>query len=128
MSRWAPYFTDAELACHCGQCSPIFEGWMDPEFMQVVMELRRRLDIPFKVTSAYRCPEYNESVSETGRDGPHTTGRAIDIAIYGENAYRLIQEAISHGLPGIGVNQKGDYTGRFVHLDLARQIPWVWTY
>ena len=34
---------------------------------------------PLQITSAYRCPSHNDSVSSTGMAGPHTTGLAVDI-------------------------------------------------
>lgn len=89
---------------------------MDPEFMRHIVALRRQLGFPLPVTSAYRCPEHNQRVSSTGPDGPHTTGRAIDIAVQGRDALRLLEAALTtHYFTGIGIHQRGD--GRFIHLD-----------
>ena len=116
------YFTEDELKCsHCGY------NMMKADFMDRVIELRRALDFPFVVTSAYRCPVHNSNVSSTGATGPHTTGRAIDIGVSRERAYELIKLAIMSGFTGIGVNQKGN--GRFIHLDdLINGRPTVWSY
>ena len=63
--------------------------------------------------------------------GAHASGHAIDIAVTGNQAHRLLEAALSMGMTGIGVNQKGP--NRFIHLDDLewdenRPRPWVWSY
>jgi zinc D-Ala-D-Ala carboxypeptidase len=121
-----PHFTDDELRCKCG-CGMLPK----PDFMQKVERLRVVCNFPFVVTSAARCPNHNDRVSKTGRTGPHTTGRAIDIGVSHDRAYNLIVKALQLGFTGIGVNQKGD--GRFVHVDDlmgedGNTRPRVWSY
>lgn len=114
-----------ELACPCG-CNNML---MDGIFMKRLVAMREALDFPFVVTSGYRCPEYNSSISSTGMGGPHTTGRAVDIAISGENADKLVGSSYEHGMTGRGINQKGDK--RFIHLDdlpSPRPRPRIWSY
>jgi len=116
------YFTEDELKCsHCG------EQGMNDDFMQKVEQLREELGFPFPVTSAYRCPEHPIEAKKSA-PGAHASGRAIDIGISHENAYRLIQAAINSGFTGIGINQKG--SARFIHIDdLDYGIrPTVWSY
>jgi uncharacterized protein YcbK (DUF882 family) len=123
------YFTEDELRCRCG-CG---QAKMEPEFMRKLVSLREKAGFPFHLTSAYRCPMFNEIVSLTGRGGPHTTGRAVDIALWGREAHWLISNAAAHGMSGIGINQKGTYTQRFIHVDdlsndKHQPRPWSWTY
>lgn len=125
--RW-PNFTRAELACRCG-C----EGFVEvPEFLDRLQALRTAYARPLAVTSGYRCPEHNARVSGTGRTGPHTTGRAVDLAVRGAEAYKLLLLAFEHGFTGLGINQKG--ASRFLHLDdlpegePAAPRPTVWSY
>ncbi len=119
------YFTELELRCTCCQ-----KDGINLEFMEKIENLREALSFPFIVTSGYRCPEHPiEAVKASV--GAHTTGRAIDISVRGEEAYRLIKGALNIGFKGIGVNQKGD--SRFVHIDdiqnsPERPRPWVWSY
>jgi len=106
---------------------------MDTRFMDRIENLRINLGFPFYVTSAFRCPEYNQQVSSTGPDGPHTTGHAMDIGVSGNKAWKLLQLAGTHGMTGIGVRQHGDYGGRFIHLDDLGSVyrgprPHVWSY
>lgn len=100
------------------------------DFMLKVEKLRLLAGFPMPVNSAARCAKHNASVSSTGENGPHTTGRAIDIGVSRENAYKLIQMAIGFGFTGIGVSQKG--ASRFIHLDDLESPkyprPNVWSY
>lgn len=124
--EWAPYFSVKEFTCKgSGKCL------MDPDFMQRLFELREAFARPMVITSGYRSPEHNRSVSGTGSNGVHTQGKACDIAIYGANARELIGLAIQHGFTGIGISQKGaDFKKRFVHIDtgIVNPRPWVWSY
>ncbi len=127
------YFTADELACRCGECDFIGEDEMDARFMRRIVDLRKKLDFPFVVTSAFRCPKYNAKVSKTGLDGPHTTGRAIDLKIFGYRAFKLLSLAGQYGMTGIGVSQRGEHAKRFLHLDdldegEGRPRPWPWSY
>lgn len=117
-----PHFSDAELTCKCG-C-----GMLPQQTAVDRLELLRgSCGFPFPVTSGARCPTYNASVSSTGEDGPHTTGRAFDIAVSHEQAYILVKRALEVGYTGIGVSQKGN--SRFIHLDdLALGRPRIWSY
>lgn len=126
-SRWQ-YFTFEELRCRGKDCCG-GEMRMDPEFMSQIVAIRRQLGFPFPVTSAYRCPKHNQRVATTGPDGPHTTGLAIDIAVSGRDAMRLLEAALTnHYFTGIGVHQRGE--GRFIHLDALKgpMRPTVWSY
>lgn len=98
--------------------------------MDRLEEIRVQLGIPLPLSSAYRCPDYNNEVSSTGFDGPHTTGKAIDVLISGEDAFHLMDLAFEHGMMGVGVSQKGDHDSRFIHLDTLTggTRPWVWSY
>lgn len=124
------YFSLNELKCKCGKCGST-GAEMDDMFMAKLDYLRGVCEFPFVVTSAYRCPEHNNNVSSTGRDGAHTTGQAIDIAVSHEQAFVFLCNVMKSGLfTGVGINQKG--SGRFIHLDdLGIEDyprPRVWSY
>jgi uncharacterized protein YcbK (DUF882 family) len=125
MSKWE-HFTDAELKCKCGKC----ETKMNDKFMNKLEAMRAVAKFPFKLSSAYRCPMYNDIVSTSGRAGPHTTGRAVDILCSGEQAYWIVAHANYFGMTGIGIKQKGAHESRFIHLDDLDKgtRPWVWSY
>ena len=126
MSKWQ-YFTDDELRCKGHNCCG-GEVMMDATFMYKLDSMRRNAGFPFIVTSGYRCPDYNDKISSTGRDGPHTTGKAVDIAVRGTQAHTVLKLALASGITGVGVDQKGE--SRFIHLDSLTEgtRPWVWSY
>lgn len=116
------HFQFSEFTCKCGCGS----NDIDAEFVTKLDKLRGNLGFPIIISSGYRCPEHNNKVSSTGLDGPHTTGRAADIKINHDRALKVISEAYRLGFKGFGVSQKGD--SRFIHLDLTRSIPKLWSY
>jgi len=118
----AKYFTRDELACsHCGEYK------FDDDFLELLDTLREECGFPFPVSSGYRCPLHPIEAAKR-HPGAHTTGRAVDIAVSHGQAYKLLEVAIAHGVPRIGVQQNGD--GRFIHLDwdVTRPYPRVWSY
>ena len=122
-----PFFSREELECRCG-CGMLTQ----PDFTEKLETLRGLYGAPLRVASAARCPMHNNVVSGTGRTGPHTTGRAVDFAVQGSDAYRLLRVAFDSGMfSGYGINQKGN--GRFLHLDdlldaPGRPRPTLWSY
>jgi uncharacterized protein YcbK (DUF882 family) len=122
-------FNEDELKCtHCG----------DMHFtdlaVQKLQKVRDRYNKPMYLTSAYRCPVYNNGVSSTGFDGPHTVTEndniTVDVKVSGKDAYNLIAIAIDEGFTGVGVSQKGPHKHRFIHLDCIEGAvrPWIWSY
>ena len=119
-----PHFLPAELRCRC--CGLYLRV---PEFLDRLEELRRTVGVPLKVTSGYRCPAYNAKVSTTGSEGPHTTGRAVDLLVSHETAYKVAAAGLELGFTGLGIKQHGPAAARFLHLDdLARGRPRIWSY
>jgi len=124
---WADYknFSRSELACkHCGRAE------MDSDFMSKLQNLREVYGKSMMITSGFRCKEHPIEARKEN-PGAHTTGHAVDIAVRGSDAHKLLGLAIEHGFTGIGVQQKGD--GRFIHLDDIIDDerfprPWVWSY
>ena len=121
-SRWT-HFTVEELSCrHCGL------NLMDHEFMLKMVALRDLLGFSLPVSSGYRCPVHNAAVSSTGDDGPHTTGKAVDITISYQNAQALDTTALAMGFLGVGIKQHGPVSGRMVHLDMVPGPSRLWTF
>ena len=125
--RW-PNFTETEMRCKCG-CG---RADMDPGFMDRLQAMRGKTPTPFIVTSGYRCPDYNDRIAKTGRNGPHTTGHAVDLLCSGAHAHEALFLAAAEGMTGIGVAQRGDHVSRFLHLDDLPvgnyPRPGVWSY
>ena len=122
------HFKLREFDCPC--CA---SNIMHPLFLTRLDMLRDACGFPFVITSGYRCEDYNARKSTTGRNGPHTTGRAADIAVYGPQAVMLVSAALQRQFKGIGVHQRGPTAGRFVHLDDLDNLshcprPRIWSY
>ena len=129
MIDWSKYpdFSEREFQCKCG-CG---RANMSIAFMRRLQGLRTYIGEPFKITSGFRCPAHNAKVSKTGTTGPHTTGKAADIACSHTLAWEILTEATDHGFTGLGVNQKGK--SRFLHLDIlpnaaGQPRPHIWSY
>jgi zinc D-Ala-D-Ala carboxypeptidase len=121
------HFSEDEFACRCG-CR---QNLIDHAFITELDDLRHHLGFALPISSGYRCPDHNAKVSSTGRTGPHTTGRAADIAVSHARAYDVLQAAMMMRFTGIGVNQKG--SARFIHLDNlpnapGQPRPTLWSY
>ena len=122
-TRW-PSFKEEEFMCKCG----CLQTNMHSVTLDLLQKLRNMCGFPLVITSGYRCPTHNKSVSHTGEAGPHTTGKAVDIKVDRQKAYTVLKCALILGFTGIGVSQKGE--GRFLHLDNINDTtrPTVWSY
>jgi len=125
---WRPTHHMGELICKCGcgGCN------MDTDFMSRLEKMREewysQSNRILKVNSGYRCKDHNRHVSRFAQkdgSGPHTMGKAIDIAISGRDAKRLYRIARKH-MTGIGISK------RYIHMDSLTSEeaprPTVWRY
>lgn len=122
--NWSNYpnFSESEFRCkHCGKAN------MQPAFMEKLQQLRTAYGKPMIISSGYRCPKHPVEAKKAS-PGAHASGQAADIAVQGNDAYRVLQLAMAAGFTGIGVQQKGG--GRFLHLDTLTDSPRpnVWSY
>ena len=97
---------------------------MHPEFILRLDHAREVSGIPFKVTSGYRCPEYNAEVGGVSSSA-HTRGYAADIACEGSRSRaQIIKAAIRAGFDRIGIAKT------FIHLDCdpdkPKMVYWVY--
>jgi len=117
-----PNFSQAEMACTCGQCAGLSD--MDGHFMLKLQVLRSEIGLPFHMLSAFRCPLHPKERGKS-RPGSHAAGLAADILAGGPLQYEIIARARRLGLVGIGIAKS------FIHVDGGH--PWayrptVWTY
>lgn len=129
------HFSYNELACHhCGKYR------LDRAFVDILEQMRTEYGGPMIINSWYRCPDYNATLG-SGTNGPHTTGRAVDIRIVNTTeAFALLQLALKYGFTGIGVFspqlsqiksmlKRGNGYLHIDHLDAAKYPrPRLWTY
>ena len=125
------HFKPEEFACKCG-CG---EQRMSDRFVQILDDIRESTGIAMVITSGYRCTNHPiEAAKQT--PGPHSTGRAADIAVWGADAYAIVDRFMyvrQDQNAGIGFKQHGDISQRFIHLDICeptsyRPRPHLWSY
>jgi len=120
-----PNFTEEEFMCsHTGECH------MDKDFMKKLQALRTEYGKPINISSAYRHPTHPIEKDKT-KPGEHTLGKAIDVPISRQEAYKLLKLAIKHDFTRFGISQKGN--SRFLHLGTATEedgflSPTIWSY
>lgn len=122
-----PNFDAKELACkHCGA-----EG-ITAEMMDILQGIRTEIAKPIFLSSGYRCVKHPVE-QEKDKPGEHTFGMAVDIIAHGARALDIIRMAQARNVRRIGMHQKGNPNGRFIHLgiadkhDLAFPVA-IWTY
>lgn len=116
-------FTREEFRCHCGKCDM---GYPDMQWslLELLEEARKIAGQAFVITSAIRCPEWNEKVGGVDSSA-HVTGWAVDIAANtGSKRYMIIDAVKLAGFNRIGI------ASNFVHIDNDPSKPShvIWTY
>jgi len=104
-----------DLKCRCG-CNTNKTKAILVEKLNLI---RRFSDINIlpKITSAYRCPDFNKKVGGS-KISAHLQGLAVDIKVANKNErYHLIYWAIFTGFCRIGIAET------FVHIDLYHESP-----
>ena len=117
------YFSEDELRCQCG-CGVYF---FDDDALSLLNNIRRDCGFPLPVSSGYRCVDHPLEKHKP-YIGAHSTGKAVDLAVTHDKAHKVLQVAMAHNVPRVGVNQRGE--GRFIHLDWCedKPNPTIWSY
>jgi zinc D-Ala-D-Ala carboxypeptidase len=113
------HFKDAELRCpHCGVNN------VKLELLSTLEQLRAILDRPIILTSAYRCPVHELTVSGKS-GGAHVDGDAADIfCVSDRDRFNLIRTILELGVCRLGIGPN------FIHADISDTLPQAvtWTY
>ena len=103
--EWQNFSPDEVKCQHCGELK------IDEELMDLIQEARENLG-PLRITSGYRCSEHNNNISSTGPSGPHTTGKALDIATSSSQQRKELIDYFATKVSGLGIAKS------FIHIDL----------
>lgn len=120
-SRW-------EFTCRCGHLHKPGQEAMDPDFLQVLQEVRNYFRCPIQVISGFRCPLHDLTKKRPG--SKHVRGIAADVVVGGVSPIKAAEylfsvEHWSKILNGIGVNWRGGT----LHLDTRPTEEFArWTY
>jgi len=114
-------FKPTEFECSCCQALDI-----NSDLVDLLQEARNILG-PLQITSAYRCPSHNASVSSTGENGPHTTGSAVDLHVSNSQHRKQLIDYFTNKVTGLGIAKT------FIHIDIITQAelpnrPNCWLY
>ena len=112
------------------RCPHCDEAKFDVKFMKTLERARVRADIPFIITSGYRCKTYQDLLRSKGYEtargvSPHEKGVAVDIRVKdGEHRSYILTS-----LMGVGFNRFG-IGSNFIHADKDpdRNDFYIWHY
>jgi hypothetical protein len=116
------FFEPSEFECGCG-CGKGY-SYMKQDFLVRLDRARGDSGVPFNLTSAFRCVNYNISVGGKPNSA-HRSGYAVDIACDNSSRrYYIINALIRNGFTRIGIGST------FVHADAHPDLPSdvIWTY
>ena len=103
--EWVNFKID-EFKCSCCGLVDIYSDLLD------LLQTAREIVGPLQITSAYRCPEHNNSVSSTGLSGPHTTGKSVDIHVSNSQHRKKLIDYFTSKVTGLGIAKS------FIHIDI----------
>jgi len=111
------YFSYDELSCrHCK------ESHFDKEFLNLCNWARHLSGVPFKVTSAYRCEEYNAEVGGV-KNSSHVKGLGMDIMPKDtHHRFRIIAALLTVGIKRIRIYPKKGHIHFDVDPDKGQEI------
>lgn len=100
--------------------------FMDIRLIMILDNMRHRSQIPYKITSAYRSQEYNDTLKFSKKNSSHIKGKAVDIsAVDSKTKFSILEAAIHFGIQRIGIGKN------FIHLDIddkEKPAEVCWTY
>ena len=103
--KWVNFSYDE---CKCSCCGLVD---VSSDLLDLLQEARNILG-PLQLTSFYRCPSHNDSVSSTGPTGPHTTGKSCDIHVSNSQHRKKLIDYFSNKVTGLGIAKT------FIHIDI----------
>lgn len=93
---------------------------IDPASMDKLQDLRELIGKPMRVTSAYRSPAYNATLSGAAKNSQHLKAKAFDIPMAGHDPSQFEAAARAVGFTGFGFYEGSD----FIHIDTGPKREW----
>lgn len=110
------YFKPEEFKCKCGTCDG---GKMNAELLAKLNQARALANVPFVITSGFRCVPHNTAVGGKPNSA-HTKGLAVDIGFSSSSqAMAMLKAFLAVGFTRVGYNSKR----RFFHVDIDASLP-----
>jgi uncharacterized protein YcbK (DUF882 family) len=110
------YFKIEEFYCKCEECKD--EKQIVDKYLIEMLDVARGIaDMPFVITSGYRCTKYNEKVGGV-EDSSHLTGKAADIStISSHMKYEILRSLLDVGFRRVGIY------ANHIHCDIDESKP-----
>ena len=120
-----------ERELRCGHCHAIdgltnLGPWEQPVNVAELEVVRAAHGKPLPISSGYRCSLHPIEIAKSGGPGPHTMMMAVDWLVSGFDAALLTSALVRSGWKGIGWNQTGPLSSRFVHSDRGPERSWTY--
>lgn len=116
MGDLSPHFSTDEF--RCPRTGVVI---VNLTLVSLLEQLRTALgDVPIRITSGYRTPEYNRSLGGA-EDSQHVTGAAADIVVAGRTMAEVADAARAVGFSGIGLYNN------HVHVDVRPGARAEWS-
>ena len=115
------YFHISEFDCSCGRLNCKGEN-MNVEFLKTLDDARNLSEIPFFITSGYRCEAKQQELTELGYKtakirSPHLDGLAADISVTdARSRWIIVNSLVLAGFSRIGISDT------FIHVDLSKDL------
>jgi zinc D-Ala-D-Ala carboxypeptidase len=114
------YFKKSEFTCKCG-CG---ETVISDELLLMLEKARKFANIPFVISSGYRCENHPES--KKNPTSSHITGLAVDIKCTDSTTRAIMMDALVFAeFERYGVHKS------FIHVDIdytRKPSPVIWLY
>ena len=121
------YFNSSEFSCPCSSC---LETKINAHLVEKLNAVREAFGFPIRITSGYRCPDYQEGLKARGYEtavgvSQHELGNAVDlqpaanasgVSIGMENLRKILENyfaAIGEGRTFFHVDMRDDKTRRW---------------
>lgn len=114
MAMLTAHFSEDEMKCPCcGVCN------MNMKFMNELEDFRQMVDKPIRITSGYRCPRHNATISGASPTSEHLKGNAADM-LWETDKFMMLKMAMAL-FQGIGIGKN------YLHVDLGyKRRMWIY--
>ena len=120
------YFSTSEFTCHCNFSTCVNQK-ISVDLINKLTDLRKEINSPLKITSGFRCPEYQQKLIKTGvntvvaKKSTHELGNAADVICVILSIPEFIIKSEKYFM-AIGIAKT------FLHLDLRNDKIRRWNY
>lgn len=128
---FSPHFTSTEFTCPCGKCKE--QNKIAVDLIDKLERVRVKLGIAIRITSGYRCPNYQAELKARGYEtavgvSQHELGNAVDLQPMSLTTLGFptkmveLEKLLKEEFKALGRGKS------FFHVDLRDDKERFWTY